>query len=345
VQTSIAISGFKRHGLFRGAEEGREMKPKIWLNNLDGSVDDPAASVLHDAASESPESVKSEISAGVGSSGEIILCSSVDEASNHAIKGIAMRAPEVGRILVSTGAPLAIRNSVMWLTRMGWDISDLDSGGDADIIAVEMVNHETGVIRDISAIRERYPKALLVVEASAAVGRIPISSDGIDALALGFDGFGALVIRKGLRLDPLIHGGGEQGGRRGGHLPEKLLSGFSFPSNELDELDAELLNAITEHGFIVNADGPRAPGIINFRLPGISAEAALLDMARKGVVMSPSSGCTASTGMPSRTLLAMGLSEDEALTSVRISLGPKNSTSDIIDGIAILSDVVAELQG
>ncbi|MCS5537175.1 MAG: hypothetical protein NZ770_03630 [Candidatus Poseidoniaceae archaeon] len=321
------------------------MKPNIWLNNLDGSVDDPAASVLHDAASGFPSSVKSAINAGVGSKGEVILCSSAAEASNHAIKGCALRTPEPGRILVSIGAPLAIRNSAKWLKQMGWEVADLESGGDGDIIAVEMVNHETGVIRDISAIREQYPEAILVVEASAAVGRIPISSDGIDALALGFDGFGALVIRPGLRLIPLIHGGGEQSGRRGGHMPVKLLSGFSFPDNVLDELDAVLLKTISEHGYNVNADGPRAPGIINFRLPGISAEAALLDLARKGVVMSPSSGCTASTGMPSRTLLAMGLSEDEALTSVRISLSATNNISDIIGGIAILSEVISEFQG
>lgn len=128
-------------------------------------------------------------------------------------------------------------------------------------------------------------------------------------------------------------------------MPEKLLSGFAFPDNVLDELDTVLLKTISEHGYNVNADGPRAPGIINFRLPGISAEAALLDLARKGVVMSPSSGCTASTGMPSRTLLAMGLSEDEALTSVRISLGATNNISDIIGGIAILSEVISEFQG
>ena len=321
------------------------MKPRIWLNNLDGPVEDPIESALHDSASRYPESVKSEIAKVVGSNGEVVLCSSAAEASNHAIKGIALKNSNSGRILVSTGVPLAIRNSVMWLKRMGWKVADLDSGGDADIVAIELVNHETGVIRDISAIREQYPDAKLVVEASAAVGRIPISSEYIDALALGFDGFGALVIEPGLRLVPLIHGGGEQGGRRGGHVPEKLLSGFSFPVNDLDELDAVLLDTISKHGFMVNADGPRAPGIINFRLPGISAEAALLDLAERGVVMSPSSGCSASTGMPSRTLLAMGLDEDEALTSVRISLGANNSIQDVTEGIAILSEVISNLQG
>ena len=321
------------------------MKPKIWLNDLDGTVDDPVSSALHDASSRYPESVKSQISAAVESDGEVILCSSAAEASNHAIKGIALKKRGNGRILVSTGVPLAMRNSVMWLKRLGWEVAELDEGGEADLIVVEMVNHETGVIRNISTIRERHPESTLVVEASAAVGRISISSIGIDALVLGFDGFGALVIRPRLRMIPLIHGGDEQGGRRGGHVPEKLLSGFSYPQNVLDELDEVLLQTISEHGFQVNADGPRAPGIINFKLPGISAEAALLDLARKGVVMSPSSGCTASTGMPSRTLLAMGLNEDEALSSVRISLGHGNSISDIVEGLAILAEVVAELQG
>jgi len=314
-----------------------------WLNRLDGLATDPIASKLHDLSSVLPEQVKQTIQQNLGTKGEVILTSSGAEAINHALKGMAFR-NRGGRILLSPRVPLPLRNAALWLSRQGWQVTNIGSEGDADIIAVELVDHETGGIRDIAALRHEYPNSTLIVEATAAVGRIPISNEGIDVLTMGFDHFGALVTSKGVRIDPLIHGGGEQGGRRGGHLPSILFSEDIFSLDGIEELDSVLIEAVNEYEFIINSDRKRAPGILNIQLPRVSAEAVLVDLANEGVYMSSSSGCTASTGMPSRILTSMGLSEDEALSSIRISIRNDNEEQEIRNGIEILARVVKEFQ-
>ena len=317
---------------------------ETWLNRLDGDIEDPFPSKLHDKSSKVPNEVKKSILNYLKSDGEVILTSSGTEAINHALKGLAFRYKEPGRILLSQRAPIALRNTAFWLRRKGWNVATLEEGGNAEIIAIEMVDHETGGIIDLKAIRDKHPHATLIVEASAAVGRIDISNQEIDILSMGFDHFGALVIKRGLRIDPLIHGGGEQDGRRGGHLPSMLFSEDIFSKNNIEELDAILVNTATEYGFHINSDRKRAPGILNIKLPGISAEAVLVDLASKGIYMSSSSGCTASTGMPSKVLTSMGLSEDEALSSIRISISKENSVEEITHGLKILDGIVQSFQ-
>ncbi|MBK29602.1 MAG: hypothetical protein CMB49_02675 [Euryarchaeota archaeon] len=322
---------------------GSQVGAGRWLNRLDGLATDPIASKLHDLSSALPEQVKQIIQQNLGTQGEVILTSSGAEAINHALKGMAFR-NRGGRILISPRVPLPLRNAALWLSRQGWQVANIGSEGDADIIAVELVDHETGGIRDIAALRHEYPNSTLIVEATAAVGRIPISNEGIDVLTMGFDYFGALVTSKGVRIDPLIHGGGEQGGRRGGHLPSILFSEDIFSLEGIEELDTVLLEAINEHEFIINSDRKRVPGILNIQLPRVSAEAVLVDLANEGVYMSSSSGCTASTGMPSRILTSMGLSEDEALSSIRISIRNDNEEQEIRHGIEILAKIVKGFQ-
>ena len=152
------------------------------------------------------------------------------------------------------------------------------------------------------------------------------------------------MLRRGLRIDPLIHGGGEQDGRRGGHLPSILFSEDLFSKSGIQELDKILFKKAIEYGFEINSDRERAPGILNIKLPGISAEAVLVDLASKGIYMSSSSGCTASTGMPSKVLTSMGLTEDEALSSIRISISKENSAEEITHGLKTLYEIVQRFQ-
>lgn len=320
------------------------MSAETWLNSLDGKIEDPFPSKLHDKSSKVPQDVKKSILEYLKSDGEVILTSSGTEAINHAVKGLAFRYKEPGSILLSQRAPTALRNTVHWLSRKGWKVAKLEHGGEADIVAVEMVDHETGGIIDLKTIREEHPNATLVVEASAAVGRIDFLDQEIDILSIGFDYFGALVLRRGLRIDPLIHGGGEQDGRRGGHLPSILFSEDLFSKSGIQELDKILFKKAIEYGFEINSDRERAPGILNIKLPGISAEAVLVDLASKGIYMSSSSGCTASTGMPSKVLTSMGLTEDEALSSIRISISKENSAEEIIHGLKTLYEIVQRFQ-
>lgn len=310
------------------------MERKIWLNHLDGTSISPAPSKLHDLGMDYSQ-ICTQISAHLGGNCKVILTSSGIEAVNHAIKGVAFRQKNKGTIKVEEGASLAIRNTVKWLRKNGFN-----EQGDVSITCMSAVDSTTGEIYKI----EKSDNSIMIVDGCAAVGRIKFDMEHIDLLALQFDGFGALAFNPKIRIDPLIHGGGEQDGRRGGHIPAILLQGFSLPFQVPLELDSFLLSQVEAFGFKINTSKNRAPGIINVSLEGVSAEAVLIDLAAAGVYMSASSGCTTSTGIPDASLLRLGLTEDEALSSLRISISGDTTESEIVEGITVLRDVVAGFQ-
>lgn len=310
------------------------MGRKIWLNHLDGTSINPIPSKLHDLGMDYSQ-VCNQISKYLGGNCKVILTSSGIEAVNHAIKGVAFRQKKKAAIKVEEGASLAVRNTVKWLRKNGFN-----EQGDVSITCMSAVDSTTGEIYNI----EKLDDSIMIVDGCAAIGRIKFDMEHIDLLALQFDGFGALAFNPRIRMDPLIHGGGEQDGRRGGHIPAVLLQGFSLPIQVPLELDSFLLSQVETCGFQINSAKNRAPGILNVSLGGVAAEAVLIDSAAAGVYMSASSGCTISTGVPDASLLRLGLSEDEALSSLRISISGDTTESEIVEGISILRDVVARFQ-
>jgi cysteine desulfurase len=310
------------------------MERKIWLNHLDGTSINPAPSKLHDLGVDYSQ-ICNQISAHLGGNCKVILTSSGIEAVNHAIKGVAFRQKNKVAIKVEEGASLAIRNTVKWLRKNGFN-----EHGEILMTCISAVDSTTGEIYNI----EKSDNSIMIVDGCAAMGRIKFNMEQIDLLALQFDGFGALAFNPRIRIDPLIHGGGEQNGRRGGYIPTVLLQGFSLPLEISSKLDSFLLSQVEAFGFKINTPKNRAPGIINVSLEGVSAEAVLIDLAAAGVYMSASSGCTTSTGIPDASLLRLGLTEDEALSSLRISISGGTTEAEIVEGITVLRDVVAGFQ-
>ncbi|TCQ28175.1 cysteine desulfurase family protein [Rhizobium sp. PP-CC-3G-465] len=220
------------------------------------------------------------------------------------------------------------------------------------MVAVMLVNNETGVIQPIAQVSERVKAAggLLVVDAVQAIGRVPVSiSDlGADFLILashkigGPKGAGALVARGEVLMPrPLIHGGGQEKGHRSGTENPAALAGFGaaaraakdalgvYPSQVTtlrDRLEAGMRRAAPDV-LIHGADTPRVGNTTFFSLPGLKAETGQIAFDLEGVALSAGSACSSGKVGQSHVLMAMG--QDPSLGALRISIGPTTTVEEI----------------
>ena len=226
-----------------------------------------------------------------------------------------------------------------------------------------MFNNETGAIQPVSDIARicRQHGVLLHTDATQAVGKIPVDVEelGVDMLTLsahklnGPKGVGALYVRKGVHLAPLIHGGKQEGSLRAGTENIAGIAGLGRASElamqRLPEMKAvlELRNTL-EKGIRdlipearLNGDsGGRLPNTVNMCLPGIRGESLVMAMDQKGISLSSGSACRSGSPVPSHALLAMGLSEEDAHCSVRLSLGRHNKLEEIEYTISMLRETI-----
>ena len=216
-----------------------------------------------------------------------------------------------------------------------------------------LVNNETGVVTDIPAISDIIHEAgaLLFCDAVQAFGtlKMDVRALGVDMLSLsghkvyGPKGVGVLYVREGLTLPPFLLGGEQERGRRAGTLNVPAIVGMGAAAElaqarleedavdiaaNRDYLEAQLLKV---GGVTVNGAGaPRGPKHLNVSVAGVDGEALLMGLDRAGVAASAGSACAAGTLEPSHVLLAMGLSEERARSSVRFSLG-RGLTREALD--------------
>jgi cysteine desulfurase len=228
-------------------------------------------------------------------------------------------------------------------------------------------NNETGVLQPMEAISElvRSHGALLFTDATQAVGKVPVGIAPVDLLACsghkvyGPKGIGALYVRRRdprVRLVPLLDGGGQERGRRGGTLNTPGIVGLGSAvalgtaEHEADaarlgalrdRLEAALLDALPGT-FVNGAEAPRLPQTSSLTFPGVPA--ANLIAALRGLAVSTGSACTSGSGKPSHVLKAHGLSDADALSTLRFSLG-RNTTPEEIDyTIAQVTEAVERLR-
>ena len=291
-------------------------------------------------------------------SAEVILTSGATEALNLGILGVATRLLATRPRFVTWAAEhSAVLEPCQALTQAGAEVAVLgvDRQGryapcSADsrtaLISVMLVNNETGVIQNVAALSAaaHAAGALVCCDATAAIGRMPV-----DVMTLGADlvacsghkfyappGTGALWIRRGLAIDPLIHGGGQERGLRSGTPNVPSLAGLAVAARmaqiELAERSAHLteMTAMLEHrlstalpGLVIHgAASVRAPGISMITLPGLRRGwlAQLVRVAASG-------GSACSEG--SHVLAAMGVPEAEATNALRLSLGIGTNSPDV----------------
>ncbi|MCW3997620.1 MAG: cysteine desulfurase [Candidatus Bathyarchaeota archaeon] len=298
----------------------------------------------------------------------IIFTSGATESNNLAIKGTAIRNRKKGtKILTSAIEHMSVVNSCKSLMRQGFqttflpvdsfgllDLKELDEKLDdqTKLVSIVYANGEIGTIQPIKEISEIVHKneAYLHVDATAACGQIPIDvqKEGIDLMTIscndlyGPKGVGALYLKDSLRIDALIHGGGQERGLRSGTENIPCIVGFGKAAEIVkSEIKSEgkrmirirdaLIQGLTDpipYAFLNGHPTKRLPDNVSVRYSFIEGESILLSLDMMGVFASSGSACTAKTLQPSHVLLAMGLKHEEAHGSLMITLGRQTTQKD-----------------
>lgn len=238
-------------------------------------------------------------------------------------------------------------------------------GPGAVLLALQLANNETGILQPLaeaSAVAHQ-AGALVFTDAAQAAGRIPIgfAALGADFMALsahklgGPKGIGALIVRDGRELPPLIRGGGQERRRRGGTENVAGIAGFGAAAAAAhksiaehariaalrDRLEAGLL-ASTPNASIIGAGVERLPNTTCVTLPGHAAETLVIRFDLAGVAVSAGAACSAGKIGVSHVLTAMGLDEATARAAVRISIGPTTTSHDIERCLAVWREIAAD---
>ncbi|PJK29464.1 cysteine desulfurase family protein [Minwuia thermotolerans] len=311
----------------------------------------------------------------------VVFTSGATEANNWALKGAARILPEGRRrILVSAIEHPCVLESARALAAEGFDVTELavDAGGgvgpdkvaaelakgDVGLVSVMLANNEIGAIQPVAGIARqcREAGAWMHCDAAQAAGRIPVDFErlGVDMLSLtahkfyGPKGIGALILSERAMADlpPLLHGGGQQEGRRSGTVPTPLAVGFGAAARLAAESMAEdrrriatLRNTLwaglretTEGVHLNGGEVMRLPGNLNFRIDGADAD----DVIREApeIAVSTGSACSSVSSAPSHVLAAIGLTEAEIRSSIRIGIGRPTTEADIEIAIVALAEAI-----
>lgn len=328
---------------------------------------------------------RAEIAAILGAQPEeIYFTSGGTEADNWALKGIAeLRGAKGRHIITSKIEHHAILHTAEYLEKAGFEVTYLpvDSQGFVDpqavktalrpdtiLISVMAANNEIGTIEPIAAIGKiaREAGVLFHTDAVQAVGHIPVNVDdwNVDLLSLsahklhGPRGVGVLYARKPLRLPPLIHGGGQEKGRRSGTENVAGAVGLAAALKEavamLDE-EGKRLSALRDKlmdGLIAAVPRSKVTGPREHRLPGtaslvfecVEGESTLLMLDAKGICSSSGSACSSASLDPSHVLLGIGLPHEIAHGSVRLSLGRETTDNDVDYMLEVIPEVIKKLR-
>lgn len=321
---------------------------------------------------------------------DIVFTSGGTEADNLAIKGLAVGAalhrgkgvrPAPVHIITTPIEHEAVLASCEYLERVhGFAVTrvPVDATGTVDpaaltaairpetaVVSIGYANNEIGTVQDAAALASITAAARvpLHLDAVQAAGWLTLSGLGADALSLAGhkigapQGVGVLAVRSRLPLEPVLHGGGQERGRRSGTEDLAGIVGFAT-ALELAEAERETAAgrvAAIRDAFVARVLGRvpsarltghptrRLPGTASFTFAGTSGEAVLLGLERRGVVTSSGSACAAGSDEPSHVLLACGVDPDTARTAVRFTLAHTH-TDDLAPVVDALADAVAAVR-
>ena len=314
------------------------------------------------------DEARGEVAALIGAAPqEIVFTGSGTEADNLALRGVAWAArPPRRKLLYAALEHHAVVHTARALAREGWpveavratpdgavDLEDLAArlDGETALVSVMLANNETGVVQPLAEVvaLARARGALVHCDAVQAAGKIPVDVTrlGADTLALsahkigGPKGVGALWVRRGTRLQPLLRGGSQERGRRAGTEDVAGLVGFGRAARLAREGLAERAAAqaalrdrleaalVALPGARRNGSGERVPNTSNVSFEGCEAESLLMALDLMGVSVSTGAACAAGAVEPSHVLRAMGMPPGRVQASLRFSLGSGNTAEEI----------------
>ncbi len=331
-------------------------------------------------------------------SSELIFTGSGSESNNTAIKGVAEAYVKKGKHLVTTAVEhSSVLNTFKYMESRGWEVTyiKVDGGGmpdlnelassirdDTTLVSMMMANNETGVIlpvKEASAISKE-KGVVFHTDAVQAVGKIDFDLNELDVDLLSMAGHkfyapkgaGALYVRKGVLIEPFIHGGSQELGRRGGTENIAAILGFQLALRELknssvDEMIRvgklknavitgirELINDVEFIGDKTNrlisgdlSEVPHLetlPNTVCASFKGVSGESLLIALDMEGIAVSAGSACTSGALGRSHVLSAMGLEEEVIEGAVRISLGRWNTMEEVDLFLQILPTIIKRLR-
>lgn len=312
---------------------------------------------------------------------EIFFTAGGSESDNWILKGIALAHRNKGNHIITTKIEHhAILHACKFLEKNGFEVTYLpvDEYGIISLedlknaitdktilVSVMFANNEVGSIQPIAEIGHicKENKIFFHTDAVQAVGHVAIDvkAMNIDALSMaghkfyGPKGIGAMYLRKGIKIENLIHGGGQEKGKRAstenvpgivgiGKAIELAVEELETESNRLRTLRDRLLNGLVERIPHVKVNGPigenRMPGNVNLSFIGIEGETLLLDLNDEGIFASTGSACASGSLDPSHVLLALGLSHGVAHGSLRLSLGAGTTEEDVDYALEVIPRIV-----
>lgn len=325
------------------------------------------------------EAARAQVARLIGAAArEVVFTSGGTESNNLAIRGVADAEPKRHRTVSSTIEHSSILAPLEYLAGRGFEIIRIapDREGrispaavaaalDADtaLVTLGLANAEVGTIQDVAAMAEPIARAgaLLHIDAVQAAGRIPLRVDDLrcDLLTVSGHklgapaGIGALYVRAGVALAPAMLGGPQEAGMRGG--TPNLLGAVAFgvaaeaagahldeESSRVATLAARLLERLRASipDLRLNGSAPhKIANTLNLTFPDVLGESMLIALDLEGVEVSMGSACAAGAVEPSHVLLAMGLSRDEARSSLRLSLGWNTTAAEVERAAEIIARV------
>lgn len=335
-------------------------------------------------AKEAVEKARERVAKAIGATaGEIYFTSGGTESDNWAIKGAAFANRDKGmHIITSSIEHHAVLYACRWLEKQGFDVTYLpvDRFGlvdpddvrsaireDTILITIMFANNEIGTIEPIAEIGKiaREKKVLFHTDAVQAAGHVPVDvgSMNIDMLSIsghkfnGPKGTGALYIRKGIRPDPLMHGGDQEKKRRAGteNVPgivglglalELSVSEMQEKTERLTTLRNRLAGGLLEipKSHLNGHPERRLPNNVNIIFEYIEGESILLMLNRKGISASTGSACNSSSLEPSHVLTACGLPQEIVHGSLRLTIGEMTTAEDVDYVLEVVPGIVRRLR-
>lgn len=330
------------------------------------------------------EAARGRVAAALGARPEeCFFTAGGSESDNWALKGVAFANRKKGNhIITSKIEHHAVLHPCKWLEKQGFEVTYLpvDQDGlvnpaeleaairkDSILVSIMFANNEIGTIepvRELGAIAHEH-KIPFHTDAVQAVGNVPIDvqSLNIDLLSLsahkfyGPKGVGALYIRRGTRIDPLIHGGGQEQNRRAGtenlagivglgKAIEMATADIEGHNRKIQAMRDRLIRGVLAipHSRLNGHPEKRLPGNLNVSIEFIEGESMLLSLDEYGVCGSTGSACTSGSLEPSHVLLAIGLTHEVAHGSLRLTLGDANREEDVDFVLQVLPGVVDRLR-
>jgi cysteine desulfurase len=313
---------------------------------------------------------------------ELVFTASGTEANNAVILSGARRAGFAGHLILSAIEHPSVTAAAAVCQELGVEVTRVAPEGDGRVDAARLLaavrddtflvclmlaNNELGTLQPVAEVargcRER--EVAVLCDAVQAVGKIPVEVEDleVDFLTLGAHKFygplgaAALWVRKGAALTPLLIGGGQERHRRASTVNVAAVVGLGAAAEiarlELSERQQQLaaLRERFEEGLVRLSDVivhgesvPRLPNTSHIALTGVDGEALMIRLDLRGYAVSTGAACSSGTVEPSRTLLALGMTNEEALSSLRVSFGTSNRAEEVDELLLVLAEEVAALR-